>query len=82
MKAPNELGIYDMSGNVQEWCWDWNGSYGSSAQTDPTGPSSGAFRVARGGSWDEAAINSRVTIRGDGAWSGTRTLGFRPVKKP
>ena len=50
-KSPNELGIFDMSGNVLEWCQDWKGPYSSSAQTNPTGPSSGNARVLRGSSW-------------------------------
>jgi formylglycine-generating enzyme required for sulfatase activity len=49
--APNAWGLYDMHGNVREWCWDWFGDYGTAAQTDPMGVSSGSNRVFRGGSW-------------------------------
>ena len=62
-KVPNELGIYDMSGNVEEWCQDWFGDYSSGSQTNPTGPSSGSGRVLRGGSWYDYAGGCRVSNR-------------------
>jgi formylglycine-generating enzyme required for sulfatase activity len=79
--APNSLGLYDMSGNVWEWCWDWYGNY-SGSQTDPVGASSGTFRVRRGGSWIYAAGYLRSAYRGiiTPAKRGY-DLGFRLVRQ-
>ena len=79
---PNAWGLYDMHGNVYEWCQDWyGGDYPSGSVTDPTGPSSGSSRVVRGGSWLYIAADcrsaSRIYLVPDGRNS---YLGFRCVK--
>jgi uncharacterized repeat protein (TIGR02543 family) len=80
-KAPNGLGIYDMSGNVYEWCWDWYGNYTSADKTDPTGASSGTGRVARGGSWNDREDPPRSAYPGgNGPDDRTPYNGFRVVR--
>ncbi|GMU88802.1 MAG: hypothetical protein AMXMBFR49_10100 [Chlorobiota bacterium] len=80
-KQPNELGIFDMSGNVHEWCWDWFGVYSSESRTNPQGATSGSNRVLRGGSWLLIASYCRFVDRG-GNDPDFRNydLGFRLVR--
>jgi formylglycine-generating enzyme required for sulfatase activity len=79
-KQANAWGLYDMIGNVQEWCSDWYGDYSTAPVTDPLGPNLGSYRVTRGGSWSIGDWNARSAFR-DGRRPGERYffLGFRPA---
>ena len=63
-KAANAWGLYDMHGNVYEWCWDWNGDYPNNSQINPTGPSGGTTRIVRGGAWNNNGRGLRSAVRG------------------
>jgi formylglycine-generating enzyme required for sulfatase activity len=81
--ARNAYGLYDMAGNVWEWCWDWYGSYSSGSQSDPRGPTSGSDRVGRGGCWGDFAFYCRTAYR-YGFSPGDRGIGigFRSALPP
>lgn len=82
-KDKNELGLYDMSGNVYEWCRDRYGVYGGSTQLDPQGPSEGNYRVCRGGGWCDYASNMRISSRHNrNPMNKSNSIGLRLVIIP
>ncbi|MEE4357395.1 MAG: formylglycine-generating enzyme family protein [Desulfococcaceae bacterium] len=82
-KQPNAYGLYDMSGNVGEWCQDWYQNYSTASVTNPTGPSTGTYRVLRGRAWTSYAADCRSAFRSEGSPSNRRKHnGFRLLLSP
>ncbi|MBM4030135.1 MAG: formylglycine-generating enzyme family protein, partial [Planctomycetes bacterium] len=82
-RLPNPWGLYDMHGNVLEWCYDWHGAYPGGNVTDPTGLASGSYRVFRGGGWSLDGRYCRSAGRGGDVPSGrSLVLGFRVALVP
>ncbi|HPJ36465.1 MAG TPA: formylglycine-generating enzyme family protein [Spirochaetota bacterium] len=79
--APNRWGLYDMHGNVWEWCWDWYGAYSSGSQNSPEGPASGTLKVNRGGGWNDFAKHLRSAYRSSTPPDNISfNIGFRVVR--
>ena len=82
MKEPNAYGLYDMQGNVSEWCYDFYAPYSENSTVNPTGPNTGDERVTRGGSWNSPAKRCGVTVRNfEDESTGSKYIGFRVVRK-
>ncbi len=82
-KQPNRLGIYDLRGNLSEWCFDWYDTYNDHKEIDPKGPTNGTLKVVRGGSWFGAAINANPTTRfKDPPQNGYSSIGLRLALRP